>query len=313
VIHVKRTAETPEIRDALLRKDKKTGLTERQAAENHYNANPTKTYDFKRYKEKEVCVALDALFNEKCAYCESSYSALEARNVEHYRPKGPVSEAKGAHQGYWWLAATWENLLPSCPICNQRRRHVIYDADLTLSQFEAVRLARAESTTGKLDSFPVLNNNWVSTVDGPIQNEDPLLLNPCDRKPEDHLEWNFDWLRTKQLWEAEKVIALVRPRRVNGTDDPYAHASIGIYGLNREGLVKDRMLKIKDLQVTCSLVVKLVVGVGQSGAVTPADAQQLKDHQKSLLTLAEADRPYSAMVLAFVNLFFQELRKLTTP
>ena len=38
--------------------------------------------------------------------------------------------------GYWWLAAAWKNLLPSCPPCNQRRRQVEFAAEMTLEEME---------------------------------------------------------------------------------------------------------------------------------------------------------------------------------
>lgn len=314
MIHVERPPATLDVQGALLKPDRK-GLTERQAAEAYYGANPApKTaYPFKRYKEDKVCEALDAIFHEKCAYCESSYRALEARNVEHYRPKGPVREANGTHPGYWWLAAVWTNLLPSCPVCNQFRRHIIFDGSLTLAEFEAAMLEQAEKTTGKLDAFPLASGNWVSAVDGDLAPEDPLLLNPCERQPEDHLEWNFDWDRSAPLWLAEKVTALVRPRMAGGEEDPYGKSSIAIYGLNREGLVKDRMLKIKEMQQVCAVAVDLLVTIGEVGAVTPAMRQRLDGLRTRIESFGGDDRPYAGMARAFARLFFRELEQLKGP
>ncbi|MEF9674035.1 hypothetical protein QNM99_25505 [Pseudomonas sp. PCH446] len=44
-------------------------------------------------------------------------------DVEHYRPKGAVSE-DASHPGYWWVAMDWDNLLPSCIDCNRKRKQV---------------------------------------------------------------------------------------------------------------------------------------------------------------------------------------------
>ena len=43
---------------------------------------------------------LDLLFHGKCAYCETFYSASAPVDVEHYRPKGAVSEDP-SHPGYY--------------------------------------------------------------------------------------------------------------------------------------------------------------------------------------------------------------------
>jgi hypothetical protein len=314
VIHVARPSESDKVKEALLWRDK-AGLTEREAAEAYYGATPPPTsgYPFKRYKAPAVCAALDEIFHEKCAYCESSYRALEARNVEHYRPKGPVKEANGTHPGYWWLAAVWTNLLPSCPVCNQLRRHVVYDPNMTLAEFEATRLRLAEQTTGKLDSFPVAGNNWLCVVDGDLSDEDPLLLNPCECRPDDHLEWNFDWDRSTPVWIADRVTALARPRTRSGVEDPYGRTSIAVYGLNREGLVKDRMLKIKELQQVCAVAVDLFVTIGEVGEMTPMMRTRLADVRTRIESFGGPDRPYAGMARAFARLFLRELDRLKHP
>ncbi len=71
----------------------------------------------------------DALFFGKCAYCEGALELIDG-DVDHFRPKGAVSDQHGKpitidgdefreHQGYYWLAYDWRNLLPSCKTCNQ--------------------------------------------------------------------------------------------------------------------------------------------------------------------------------------------------
>lgn len=312
MIRVNRPPATQTILDALLKKNKQ-GKTEREEADAYYGANPppTSSWDgFERYKADPVCEALDAIFHGKCAYCESSYRALEARNVEHYRPKGGIAEAP-AHPGYWWLAATWENLLPSCPICNQIRRHVVYDGHMTLAEFEAAKLEKAEKVrSGKLDAFPVAAKNWQTIVDGPLNAEDPLLLNPCECDPENHIEWNFDWTPSTPLWEAEKVTALVRPRTANGTEDIHAVTSIGVYGLNRAGLVEDRMLRIKDLQRVSLPIVKTFLKAGQQQTPEPEIEADLQEYTNNLMEFAESEQRYAGMALAFAKRFLLELEQL---
>lgn len=57
--------------------------------------------------------------HRKCCYCERNRDQKEL-DVEHFRPKSQVKEAKN-HSGYWWLAYNWENLLLACKMCNQKK------------------------------------------------------------------------------------------------------------------------------------------------------------------------------------------------
>jgi len=113
------------------------------------------------YKHVEVKKALKKLFRNKCAYCEGEPMSQGPWDVEHYRPKGSVKE-NCAHPGYYWLAYTWDNLLPSCTFCNQLRKN------------------EAGPTRGKSDHFPlVVEGDRAMDPDSPLDREIPLLLNPC--------------------------------------------------------------------------------------------------------------------------------------
>lgn len=61
-----------------------------------------------RYKLEDVRVGLNNIYKRKCAFCEQR---VEQYHVEHYRPKSI----------YYWLAFSWDNLLLSCPTCNQNK------------------------------------------------------------------------------------------------------------------------------------------------------------------------------------------------
>jgi uncharacterized protein (TIGR02646 family) len=120
------------------------------------------------YKDVEVKKALEKLFHNKCAYCEGEAASQGPWDVEHYRPKGSVKE-NSTHSGYYWLAYTWDNLLPSCTFCNQR--HVdqpTWDEPV------------AGPAAGKLDQFPLLDEqDRAMAPDSPLSKEKPALLNPC--------------------------------------------------------------------------------------------------------------------------------------
>lgn len=313
MIHVVRPPEPDEVREALTKPRRSDKLTEIEAARAYYSQQPPpkKAFPFARYKESAVCRALDALFYEKCAYCETSYRAVDSRDVEHFRPKGGVSESP-THPGYWWLAAIWHNLLPSCPPCNQSRYQVTFDPGMTLEEFERARRQEPNKLTGKANSFPVRNDMWVMAEGEDIATEDPLLINPCERDPADHLEFFFDWDRKTYIWEADPIHALVRPKVKAGHEDPYAIASIGVYGLNRAGLVRERAARVKDLQRLCQPVVDLAQDL--DGSPSPADLaiirSRLRKYKENLLALTKPDQPYAGMARAFLSQFEEELKRL---
>jgi len=54
--------------------------------------------------------ALNLLYKNKCAYCETQINRTST-NIEHYRPKSL----------YYFLAYSWSNLLPICNMCNSKK------------------------------------------------------------------------------------------------------------------------------------------------------------------------------------------------
>lgn len=126
---------------------------------------------------------------------------------------------------------------------------------MTLEEFERLWLVEPQFLTGKANSFPLSGNNWTDQENGDVSNEDPLLINPCERDPRNHLEWVFEWDPQHKLWDAAFISASLSPRRVDGAEDSYAKASIAVYGLNRARLVRERMARIKEMQLLLGAVV----------------------------------------------------------
>lgn len=303
---------------AALLKPLETGKTELETARAYYQQNPDKAYDFARYKEFEVCRELDKLFKRKCAYCETKYEAVAARDVEHFRPKGAVAKAP-QHPGYWWLAAEWTNLLPSCPACNQRRRHVEYQAGMTLEEIELAEQTRPKRTFGKGNTFPVRGDNWVTTEAGNLSDEDPLLINPCVREPQKHLEWVFGYDRQFAPWDASPVLPIVRARQLpGGGEDPYGTTSIAVYGLNRVGVFRARMEHINLLQKSCQTFAKSFIALASipDADISPA-AQTLRsvfaDSHKAMSEFMLPDRVYAGMSRAFILEVRARLAALAPP
>lgn len=61
-----------------------------------------------KYAHRTVKDHLKRMFEDKCAYCESSIGVVNYGHIEHYRPKNK----------YPRLTFEWRNLLLSCDICN---------------------------------------------------------------------------------------------------------------------------------------------------------------------------------------------------
>jgi hypothetical protein len=156
---------------------KERGDTERRKAESYYkdqNGNAhKKAFPFKIYKDEAVKAVLEKLFHNKCAYCESYYSDTQPLDVEHWRPKGAVDpepyEGSEALPGYYWLAADWDNLLPSCIDCNRSRNQ-------REEPEGKVRLL------GKANRFPIEQGSKRARSPQELQDERPLLLNPCEEE-----------------------------------------------------------------------------------------------------------------------------------
>jgi hypothetical protein len=147
------------------------------------------------------------LFNRKCAYCEFKPEAGGPGSVEHYRPKGRVAEDEG-HPGYYWLAYEIGNLLPCCNACN----------------------------SAKKNHFPVEGAHGRNPT--MLMSEQPLLLNPFDQDPTEH------------LWFDERGFA--RPKSASGS------WSIRCYELNREALRDSRFVEMRRIWSEWSTVLGIL-------------------------------------------------------
>ena len=86
-----------------------------------------KTFTFRVYKDPAVVKALEAVFGNKCAYCESRFAHVTPKDIEHFRPKSKIEDRDKPPllTGYFWRAGEWTNLLVSCPDCNRARNHEV--------------------------------------------------------------------------------------------------------------------------------------------------------------------------------------------
>lgn len=228
---------------------------------------------FKMYKDDEVKQLLLSVFAGKCAYCESSYSSTQPMDVEHFRPKGAVNE-DSTHPGYYWLAATWTNLLPSCIDCNRQRTHL----DVVLEDDKA--------KLGKKDQFPVIGRRAKEPADD-LEAEKALLLDPTIEDPAKFLRF-------------DRELGIALPRSKTGARRQRALESIRIYGLNRSGLVTDRLHIIRQIDHHLLILEKLGVLRQNLATAGTTDLRGIVDEVivlelQALFALADPARPHAGM------------------
>ena len=247
------------------------------------------TFTFSRYKGTDVKAALEQLFHGKCAYCESRYAGTQPLDVEHWRPKAAVVQRRpdGTREslpGYFWLAATWTNLFPSCTDCNRERTQ----RDL---------FTGAEEVLGKANQFPVDGPRMPRPVAGATtsQVEQVLLLNPCEDDPTTHLDFHEDGT------------VLPRPGSRIGAE------SIRVYALNRMELAMDRLGMAMLIEQRLFTIEGLANAVLQEDMPTEVerDLRDLLTHEiDALLELTEPHRPYSGMARQLIE---EQAPDLTRP
>jgi hypothetical protein len=251
-------------------------------------------------------VTLERLFAGKCAYCETRYAVLQPVDIEHWRPKAEVEVdgQKTPIPGYEWLAAVWDNLLPSCIDCNRQRNHSVFTVG------DEGQLEMKPAKLGKGNYFPLVDEaRRARDYRQDIRLESPLLVNPCSEDPEAFFSY-----RTDGVVVPKAGLDLAKRKR--------ALESIRIYALNRKPLVDERHEKILLLRSRFELITALIeletelnkamVGIAEALRVTlqrcASCARELIDRELAFLDAdSEPTREYSAMVRQFVREFLAGL------
>ncbi|MCB1218054.1 hypothetical protein KDL44_11715 [bacterium] len=307
--HVPRSSQP--LPDDLLEKmqaenDENIAIAERNRAE----PDPKQHEDhvFKMYSSALLKPFLNKLFHGKCAYCESLYISTMPVDVEHWRPKSEVvvEPEDGSKSfkvgGYYWLAASWDNLLPSCIDCNRRRYQQEYAPELVGRPEKAQR-----SLIGKKNYFPLADETRRAKLPREELNEEPLLLHPCN---DVELEQAFQY-------EAAMAGMVIPDSRAVPALQRRAEASIYGYALNRSGLVYARNEFLLDLRERFHLLERLAELWARppSRVNTELEKQQfrlqieeLMDREMQELRRAcHVSRPYSLMAQQVVSQFLARL------
>ncbi|HEX6623734.1 MAG TPA: retron system putative HNH endonuclease [Pyrinomonadaceae bacterium] len=265
---------------------KSTAARERLKTDAFYadKKNHQLPYDkYAAYKKDSVIKALNDLFRGKCAYCESIYAATQPTDVEHYRPKGGVVVAgEFTRPGYYWLAASWENLLPSCIDCNRERKQDFTD--------------KTSGKSGKANHFPLTKEDYRAKSAAEIKREARarLLLDPCHDDPDKHLVFEDD--------------GVVKPlKQKSGRASTRGENSIRIYGLNRYDLASLRAERARE---TLALIAR-IKRLEQRVELDPDDKfgfqAELLEEMALLKGYGQPDRRYAGMVRQLVRRHYRKV------
>jgi len=272
----------------VLATDSIKAIAEKYGAEVYYQQNPSpdKAFPFKVYKNDEIKTLLEQLFKEKCAYCETRYASSQPVDVEHFRPKGEIILEEGPTlvPGYWWLAATWENLLPSCIHCNRRSKHLLPSGEVRV--------------IGKGNYFPLAAGQLHARVPGDELGETPLLINPTLENPDQHLEFVDDLL-------CGSPYSIVKAKSVNGTVSNKGSKSIEYYALNRNSLVKERVELLKRLSFALNQVERSIKRIESEPLGDEGKATILKTINDDIAEIRNLYLNKEAIYSAAANAFYR--------
>jgi uncharacterized protein (TIGR02646 family) len=196
------------------------------------------------YAHADVKKALRTAQHDKCAYCETlNPSSHEV--VEHFRPKNGWQQKRDdtlRKPAYFWLSYEWKNLLFACDYCND----IAHKGNL----------------------FPLDDPSQRADATNPdIENEKPLLINPYDVNPIQHIKWNRD---------------IPRPRNRS----KIGSTCIQVFGLDQDGLLMDQR---RQYFIEVENILALVETSSQENASRSPVVQQL-------LNLLKDSAPWAAMI-----------------
>ena len=239
-----------------------------------------KEFKFGVYRKPYVKEAIEKVFHRKCAYCETFYIVNSPVDVEHFRPKGAVVVEKEKKPGYYWLASEWTNLLPSCIKCNRKNTYLMPN--------------NKRETLGKQNYFPLADEKRRAKRPGQERNEKPLLLNPFDDKPWEHLEFSDDG-----------IVRATLNRRGKPSDK--GETSIRIYALCRPELVERRAERAKSILAQIERVKRACANM-QKYPNDPDFRSDLRRELAELKTYLDPSREYSEMARQLTETFFASIR-----
>lgn len=216
-------------------------------------------HDFKSKVYRDgTLLDLETLYQNKCGYCETDTTAGAPMQVEHYRPKAKVTEDTN-HEGYYWVAYEWSNLLLSCAKCNNKKRNRF--------PVQGVRM-----TTPILDALGLPDDDCRLANSATFLQEQALLLHPEIDPVEDFFIFKPDG----------KIEAL--------NSNPRALETIKMCNLNRPELVVKRLGILNKLFDAIQKELRDL----EAGIITVDQARHvIKRKFEELLLLQKSENQYS--------------------
>jgi hypothetical protein len=241
-------------------------------------------YNGHHYRHSQVTTALNLLYNEKCAYCESNSDHVSTLRVEHYRPKAEVHEFVvdnngnekreeiKEHKGYYWLGCEWSNLLLACEKCNGQ------SAKGNLFPISGTRV----NWTIPFTDEGIFDRTELIASNDPLIKEFPLLLNPEIDNPIFHINLTSHGFL------------------IPNNDSLKGKESIKVYDLNRYSLYKKRRTIIdnllKEIKVLIERLADRIIDI-------KAFKLFLEDIFRKIATRRQATQEYSFLGFCMYNQF----------
>lgn len=191
-IDVKDTHDQIEL--ALTENEKSDRANSLEDLKNSYNARSNIQVSDIYYKFRPIKNLLLSIQKDKCAYCECSIYMGTNNSIEHYRPKNSYIQKHGRKEhrpGYYWLAYDLSNLFVACRTCNSR----------------------------KANFFPLLlHTTRCPNHHNSIAKEEPLIINPLEIDPSDHIFFDKNIIKPKTL-KGKITIKYLDLNRINLSDE----------------------------------------------------------------------------------------------
>ncbi len=252
----------------------------KSAVDTLVSLRPDERSNFVRDNSKiwsELKEYLARLSHDKCWFSEVRSAELE---IDHFRPKGRVSDTQIPHTGYWWLSFEWTNFRLATALVNKRRHDY-----------------REKNVCGKGCYFPLLDESTrvPDTEPHPINREKPKLLDPCIGADVQLLSYSV---------ESGKIVERYR-KDEHSTKHERARISIELYHLNDGTLIRDR----RNLQVAIAFLGERVEQLSNLQRMGTISESQEAEYD-SLLSQIASKISTSAPFCTFSRACLQQLGSL---
>jgi len=172
--------------------------------------------------KKNVKNTLKKIYHDKCAFCEATLKNSYGE-IEHYRPKKSSNLSRcDSTKAYYWLAFSWDNLLPSCKMCNLSKSNCFDINDTRVDYEEIETLNTLHKSLAKYN-----------------EKENPKLLHP-----------EIDKFENKIFFENKGKIV---------TKDERVKYTVEVCNLNRKGLSELREIIITNYRNKIKKMFKILI------------------------------------------------------